>query len=144
LDQIVWTTNPRNDTLGQLVGYIVEFAREYLANTDIKLHLELPREVPTREVSSEKRHHILQVAKEALNNVAKHSGARNVHLGISLQSDEFRIVIQDDGRGFDSAAISPHSNGLLNMRHRIAEIAGTLTIESQPDRGTTVTLSVKI
>ena len=144
LDQIVWTTNPRNDTLGQLVGYIVEFAREYLANTAVALHLELPQEVPTREVSSEKRHHILQIVKEILNNVAKHSNARNVHLRISLPSGELHIAIQDDGQGFDATVISPTSNGLLNMRHRTDEIAGALKIESHPGLGTTITLSVKI
>ena len=144
LDQIVWMTNPRNDSLRQLVNYIAEFAEEYLADATIALRSELPEEVPDREISSEKRHHVLLVVKEALNNIAKHAGARAVHLRVSFQSDELSIIIQDDGRGFDMASIAPTSNGLLNMRQRTAEIAGALIIESHPNIGTTVTLTVKI
>jgi signal transduction histidine kinase len=144
LDQIVWTTNPRNDTLGQLVGYIAEFAREYLANTEIALRLELPAEVPARELSSEKRHHILLVVKEALNNTVKHSDARHVHLHVDLRQDELRIVIRDDGKGFHSTEVAATSNGLVNMQHRMEAIGGKATITSEVSLGTTITLEAKV
>jgi signal transduction histidine kinase/ligand-binding sensor domain-containing protein len=144
LDQIVWTTNPRNDTLGQLVGYLAEFAREYLANTGVSLRLELPAEVPARELSSEKRHHILLVVKEVLNNTVKHSGARHVHLHVDLQQDRLRIVIQDDGKGFHVTEVASTSNGLINMQHRMEAIGGKATITSEVSLGTTITLEAKV
>lgn len=144
LDEIVWTTNPRNDTLEHLVGYIAEFAEEYLSTTDISLRMELPPEIPSREVSSEKRHHVLLVLKEALNNVVKHSAARHVHLRVALEHGMLCVVINDDGKGFDTASIAATSNGLTNMRQRLDEIAGTLKIESHPGRGTTIILSAKV
>jgi signal transduction histidine kinase/ligand-binding sensor domain-containing protein len=144
LDQIVWMTNPRNDTLKQLVDYIVEFAEEYLTDATISLRSELPDEVPNREVSSEKRHHVLLAVKEAVNNVAKHSGATRVHLRIAIDGDKLQIAIRDNGRGFHSEDVTSTSNGLINMRQRMEAAAGEAKIESQAGLGTTVTLSVKI
>jgi len=144
LDEIVWTTNPRNDTLEHLVGYIAEFAEEYLSTTGISLRMELPPEIPSREVSSEKRHHVLLVLKEALNNIVKHAAARHVHLRVALEGGMLRVVIKDDGKGFDPASIAATSNGLTNMRQRLAAISGTLEIESHPGHGTTVTLAAML
>jgi signal transduction histidine kinase/ligand-binding sensor domain-containing protein len=143
LDEIVWTTNPRNDTLEHLVGYIAEFAGEYLAPTGIDLHIELPAQIPPRVVSSEKRHNVLLVVKEALNNIVKHAGASRVQLRVTLAEDELRVVITDDGKGFDPAAVAPTSNGLANMRQRLLAISGALAIDTQPGRGATLTLSAK-
>ena len=144
LDQIVWMTNPRNDNLKQLVDYIVEFAEEYLMDATISLRSELPEEVAEREISSEKRHHILLAVKEALNNVAKHSGARHVHLRIAIEGGKLRIAIQDDGRGFGAGEIASTSNGLANMRQRLEFVGGRTKIDSEPGRGTIVTLLVEI
>jgi signal transduction histidine kinase/ligand-binding sensor domain-containing protein len=144
LDEIVWTTNPRNDTLEHLVGYIAEFTEEYLSTTGISLRMELPPEIPAREVSSEKRHHVLLVLKEALNNVVKHAAARHVHLRVTLDRGMLRVVIKDDGKGFDPASVAATSNGLINMRQRLVAISGTLKIESHPGRGTTVTLAAML
>jgi signal transduction histidine kinase len=144
LDEIVWTTNPRNDTLEHLVGYIAEFSQEYLATTEIELFLELPPEIPVREVSAEKRHHVLLVVKEALNNIVKHADARHVHIRVRIDAGHIVITIQDDGKGFDPSSLAPTSNGLTNMRQRLAAIDGTLKIESEPGRGTTLTLSANL
>lgn len=140
LDQIVWTTNPRNDTLEGLVDYVMEFAEEYLAPTDIELHLELPPEIPDRPLSSDKRHQMLLSVKEALNNAVKYSGARQICIHISLRGDELRIVIRDDGCGFECGNVPRMSNGLVNMRQRMQSIGGEARIESQPGNGTSVTL----
>lgn len=144
LDEIVWTTNPRNDTLEHLVGYIAEFSGEYLDPTGIDLHLELPARIPAREVSAEKRHNVLLVVKEALNNIVKHAEARRIQLRVTLERDELHVMIDDDGKGFAPETIPATSNGLANMRQRLAAIGGTLEIKSQPGQGTRITLAVKL
>lgn len=141
LDQIVWTTNPRNDTLEGLVDYLVEFAEEYLAPAGIELQMELPGDIPDRSVPSDKRHQVLLVVKEALTNIVKHAHARQVRLHIALQQGELRVVIQDNGSGFQTEDVSRTSNGLLNMRHRMESIGGQARIESQPGHGATITLT---
>jgi signal transduction histidine kinase len=141
LDQIVWTTNPRNDTLEGLVDYVVEFAEEYLAPAGIELLLELPAEVPERSVSSDKRHEILLVVKEALNNIVKHAHASQVRLRISFPENELQIVLTDNGSGFQFENVPRTSNGLANMCHRMESIGGNAQIESQPGNGATITLT---
>jgi signal transduction histidine kinase/streptogramin lyase len=144
LHEIVWATNPRNDTLEGLVDYLVEFAEEYFAATNIELLLELPSELPDRPVPSDKRHEVLLVVKEALNNIVKHAGATQVRIQIALQQDELRIVITDNGSGFQLDDVSRTSNGLVNMRHRMESIGGRAQIESQPGSGTTITLTARL
>ena len=144
LHEIVWATNPRNDTLEGLVDYIVEFAEEYLAATDTELLLELPAEIPDHSVSSDKRHQILLVVKEALNNIVKHADARQVRIQIVLRQDELRIVLADNGVGFQAADVSRISNGLVNMRERMESIGGKTQVESHPGSGTTITLISKL
>jgi signal transduction histidine kinase len=140
LDQIVWTTNPRNDTLEGLVDYLVEFAEEYLSSTGIELQMELPGEIPDRSVPSDKRHEVLLAVKEALTNIVRHAHARQVRLHIALPQDALRVVIQDNGAGFQTEDVARTSNGLLNMQHRMESIGGQARIESQPGNGTTITL----
>jgi signal transduction histidine kinase len=82
--------------------------------------------------------------KEALNNVAKYSGAGHVCLRIAFHGDELRIVIKDDGCGFEADNVPRTSNGLVNMRQRMQSIGGEARIESQPGSGTSVTLISKL
>ena len=84
-----------------------------------------------------------RVAQEALNNIAKHSGARQVSLHLDCQPGHLHLRIQDDGLGFDSASIPPGHMGVAIMRERASSIGANLTIKSQPDQGTTVTLEFR-
>jgi signal transduction histidine kinase len=81
-----------------------------------------------------------RVAQEALNNIAKHSGARQVSLHLGCQPDHLHLCIQDDGLGFDAASIPPGHMGVAIMRERASSVGASLTIESQPGHGTMVRL----
>jgi signal transduction histidine kinase/ligand-binding sensor domain-containing protein len=144
LDQIVWTVNPRNDTLERLVGYLGEFADEYLAPTGLTLRLELPIDVPALPVVSEVRHAVLLAIKETLNNVVKHAQAREVSLRVVIAAAALQIVIKDNGQGFDPSEVGAFSNGLANLRQRLGTLGGGTQIESRPGSGTTVTLHVPL
>ncbi len=79
-----------------------------------------------------------RVAQEALNNIAKHSGARHVVLLLDCQPGHLHICIQDDGLGFGASAIPAGHLGVGIMRERAGSIGASLTIESQPGQGATV------
>lgn len=81
-----------------------------------------------------------RVAQEALNNIAKHSGARQVELHLECQSGQLNLCIKDDGLGFDPKSITPEHLGIAIMHERANSISAHLTIESQPGQGTTVEL----
>jgi nitrate/nitrite-specific signal transduction histidine kinase len=94
----------------------------------------------TCDLSQEIKIVFYRVAQEALNNIAKHSGARQVSLHLDCQPDHLHLRIQDDGLGFDTGSIPPGHMGVAIMRERASSIGACLMILSQPDQGTTVTL----
>lgn len=144
LDQIVWTVNPRNDTLERLVGYLGEFAGEYLENTGLKLHLNLPADIPALPVPPDTRHQILLAVKEAFNNAVKHGAATEVTLRITIDDGDLQITVSDNGCGFDGSTIAASSNGLENMEQRMAAVDGRLAVESGPGRGCAVRFTVPV
>jgi two-component system sensor histidine kinase UhpB len=88
---------------------------------------------------------LYRIGQEALNNVAKHARAKTVTLVLSTNEGEAVLGIKDDGVGFDLAtASSGRSLGLLGMRERAALVGGTMTVDSRPKVGTTVSVRVPL
>lgn len=81
---------------------------------------------------------LYRVVQEALTNVLKHADAKRVSVVLQRTSGQVSAVIEDDGRGFSAERIGEHRLGILGMRERVGLVGGTLTIESIPDRSTTV------
>jgi nitrate/nitrite-specific signal transduction histidine kinase len=81
-----------------------------------------------------------RVAQEALNNIAKHSGARQVELCLECQAGQMNLLIKDDGLGFEPDSITPDHMGISIMHERASSIGASLKVESQVGQGTTVEL----
>ncbi len=145
LDEIVWAVNPRYDTLRALVEYLGMFAASFLASAKIRCKIELPGELPPWPLSAGVRYHLFLAVKESLNNAAKHAGAVLVRLQVAWDGERLRIVVADDGCGFDvDVASKAGANGLLNLRERMAELHGECRIESGPGQGTRVVLELPL
>lgn len=80
---------------------------------------------------------VYRIVQEALANVQRHAGANEINVSLFQEGGYLKLVIKDDGRGFDMGNIAP-GNGLANMESRCRENNGTFKIESIPDRGTTI------
>jgi signal transduction histidine kinase len=94
-------------------------------------------------LSSEARHSLFLVVKEAFHNVLKHSHASVVYLRVSETAAGLEITIADDGCGFELAGIPRGGHGLANMRARIAALGGEFQVESAPGRGTKLKMLVR-
>jgi signal transduction histidine kinase len=82
---------------------------------------------------------LFRVLQEALRNAVKHSGARQVEVGLWGTPDEVHLSVSDRGVGFDSeAAKRGRGLGLVSMEERLKLHKGVLSIESQPKQGTTI------
>jgi signal transduction histidine kinase len=136
LDEIVWAVNPANDALPNLANYLCHVAEEFFRASEIRCRLDLDEILPAVSLSSEVRHSLYLVVREALNNVAKHSHATEAWLRIHYQAPILRIVIEDNGRGFEIGPEGAARNGLNNMRSRLKKIGGAFHCDSQPGRGT--------
>jgi signal transduction histidine kinase len=144
LDEIVWAVNPRNDTLANLIDYTGQFATDYLRDAGIRCLLDVPEQTPAREVPANVRHNVFLVVKEALQNIVKHARANEVWLRISTGGPGLLIKVEDNGRGFDRAPQDAWADGLRNMRQRLVEIGGECKIESQPGKGTVITVELPL
>lgn len=140
LDEIVWAVNPRNDTLAHFIDYTGQFALDYLRLAGVRCRLDLPEQPPVRELSTDVRHNLFLVVKEAINNTVKHARATELQLHIAVSEEKLVIVIADNGQGFNPAPALNGADGLDNMRARLADIGGVCWIQSRPGAGAKVTV----
>ena len=100
-------------------------------------------------ISSEIETILYRIIQEALNNVAKHSGATRVALVLRHTADHVHAIIEDNGRGFDARVASHSGNGsgrlgLLGIQERLGMVGGSLKLESAPERGATLLVRIPI
>ncbi|MFO1511899.1 MAG: two-component regulator propeller domain-containing protein [Verrucomicrobiota bacterium] len=143
MDEIVWTINPRNDTLDNLANYVFQYATEYFQNTDVRCRLDVPAELPDHAISTEARHNLFMAVKEAFNNVLKHSAATEVRVGLTVIGNLLTISIADNGKGVSANLSGPAGDGLANMKQRLQRIGGRFAFKSTPGQGTTITLEAR-
>jgi ligand-binding sensor domain-containing protein/signal transduction histidine kinase len=146
LEEIVWAVRPGSDTLQSLVEYIAHFASELFDGNRTRCRLDLPHDLPALSLPPDVRHNIFLIVKEALTNALKHSAANEVRVQAKAAGTTVEIIVDDDGKGFDSTG-SPaleKRNGLGNMRTRADAIGGQLEWVSTPGRGTNVRLVVDL
>ncbi|HEX3798348.1 MAG TPA: sensor histidine kinase [Verrucomicrobiae bacterium] len=143
LYETVWAVNPDNDNLDALGNYICQMVNQLCsrAHFGCRFHMQdLPREV---EVSSQTRHNISMVVKEAVHNVIKHAKASEVTVSMAFTDGILTASVHDDGCGFKLGESSA-GNGLTNMKQRLEDIGGTCWIESAPGKGTTVHVRLRV
>jgi signal transduction histidine kinase len=143
MDEIVWTINPKNDTLDNLANYIFQYAQDYFQDTGVSCRLDVPAQLPDRPLSTEVRHNLFMAVKEALNNALKHAEASEVRIGLSVTDGQMAITITDNGRGFRIDQATSKGNGLENMKQRLAQIGGRLVLETTPGSGTRIRLEAE-
>lgn len=94
------------------------------------------------DASPSQRHALTRITREAVSNALRHGGADRVHLTLESQSGARRLVVQDDGRGFElSEQLTGMGYGMTSMRERAVGLPGRFVVESSPGQGTTVTVA---
>jgi chemotaxis methyl-accepting protein methylase/signal transduction histidine kinase len=123
--------------IGTLVG---SFERASGVSVDVQTEIRerLPEAV---EIA------LYRVLQEALTNVQKHARARHVSIIINRRDDFVQMIVEDDGRGFDTSSVFDEGRtagrlGLLGIRERVALLGGSVNIESAP--GSTTSLYVRL
>ena len=120
MEEVVWTVNPKNDSLPNLASYLSDYTERFLALAQVSCRLEVDSDLPQMPVNPHKSGHnpFLLAVKEALTNAARHAAADKVQLRIRVEGTALRIAIEDDGHGFDVNRPGHSGNGLPNMRNR--------------------------
>lgn len=143
MSDMVWAINPVNDSFEKVLLHMKEFAAEILEPARINYQFSEENIPENTFLNPEQRKNIYLVFKEAINNVAKYSGAEEVSVFLNMNNNILQMIIADNGKGFDTTA-SGTGNGLRNMHTRAEEMGASISITSTPGKGTTIGLYLPV
>ena len=130
------------DIVAGVATLVEEFATSGAADVDLELALD--PEV-TAGLPMTHRVQILQMAREALSNAARHARATRIRLTMRSDAGSIELTVEDDGVGFDVTEEPPAGHlGLANLRQRAAALGGIMTIESSPGKGTRLNIRIPL
>jgi two-component system, NarL family, sensor kinase len=87
---------------------------------------------------------LYRICQEALTNVARHAEVGRATVRLVATPDQVRLVVEDDGRGFDASEVSEGSHGIVGMRERAEVLGGSLQVRSEPGAGTRIEATVPL
>jgi signal transduction histidine kinase len=147
--QFINELSPPSLRTGTLVDAIGRLATQTAETSGLRVEVTTAGRIevmPTRIEAT-----LLRIAQGAISNVVQHAVAERVDITLTVLDQEIILDIVDDGIGFEPLAVQPQrelggprSFGLLAMRDRMAELDGTLTVESSPGGGTSIAASVDL
>lgn len=142
LNDIVWSVNPKNDSLDIIIARMQRYASEVLEARNIAYRFILPH-VPVDELRMDmtKRQNVYLIFKEAVNNLVKYSNATVADITLAVDNDVFTMIVADNGIGFEPGTVR-EGNGMINMRKRAEDIHAQLAIKSTPGTGVMIKLVV--
>ena len=106
--------------------------REYAENAGIEVETSLEAvQLPEAAQLT-----VYRMVQEALTNIGKYAKAQKVLVSVHAHPTHVAVQVRDDGLGFDTATLRPHSHGLAGMRHRVEAAGGRLSLISRPGQGT--------
>ncbi|RPJ60942.1 MAG: sensor histidine kinase [Acidobacteria bacterium] len=114
--------------------------RDFTRRSGIPVSLKMDEE--TLDLSDEQNTCVYRVVQEALTNCARHASASKVAVHVIRNARLLDVVIGDDGKGFERS--NGRGLGLLGMEERARELGGSMSIMSQPGRGTIVSLQIPL
>lgn len=126
-----------------LARYLRDFGKDH----GIETELHVTEDIGENTVGAEAAGQLLRVVQEALANARRHGNAKAVRVSIDREDSRARIIVADDGSGFDAAAVKVGEDGhfgLSFMQKRMTQIDGRVEIDSQPGSGTRVILEVPV
>jgi signal transduction histidine kinase len=116
-----------------LVAALTQTAEDLGARLGIPVLVDLDEDV---EVDADVAEQLLRIVREGLTNAAVHADAHYVTVTLRESTDGCRLVIADDGRGFDPGNVDPTRFGLVSMRERAESLGGSFSVDSATGRGT--------
>ncbi|NOX61240.1 MAG: sensor histidine kinase [Chloroflexi bacterium] len=121
---------------GDLAQALRQHCLSITQRTGLRVHLDAPESLL---LPSHLANELLHVAREAMHNVLKHSGADEAECRVVRDKEGVRLTVQDRGRGFEWEALGPgRGMGLESMRERVAALGGEIHIESEPGWGVAI------
>jgi signal transduction histidine kinase/ligand-binding sensor domain-containing protein len=137
MSDIIWSINPENDSLQQMLIRMKNFVNETVEGKEVAVHWQESEMIARLKLGMAERKNFYLLFKEAIINAVKYANAKNISVQISIDNKIVSLKVSDDGKGFSFESIKP-GNGIKNMKQRALLLNGEATINSSPGKGTTV------
>lgn len=138
MNDIVWAIAPEHDSLLDLTRRMRQHSEEIFAQREIELDFNTPSDDKEFKLNVGVRRDVLLIFKEAVNNVARHSGCSKVSIDFRCEHSSLTLRIKDNGSGFDSGNYESDGQGLRSMARRSKALGGELTVDSMKMYGTDI------
>jgi ligand-binding sensor domain-containing protein/signal transduction histidine kinase len=140
MSDIVWSIDPRRDCLRDVVARLRAFGSGMLEPKGVSWTCEDVSDAGTYELSPDQRRQLYLICKEAINNIARHSGASIATLRIQVRNAHLRAEIEDNGCGMQTR--SGAGLGLKSMRTRAARLGGTVEVSDNNVQGVRIVVTL--
>ena len=142
MSDIVWSVDPRRDSVSDLIARLRAFGSGLLEPKGVQWTCEEASGAGGYEISLDQRRQIYLICKEAINNIARHSGATVARLRIEIRNSRLHAEIEDNGCGIQARV---HTGlGLQSMRMRAARLGGTIEVSENRAPGVCITVSLPL
>ncbi len=142
MSDVVWSIDPRYDSLADFLFYFRIYANELTEAKGISIEMSAGAFENLR-IGPQIKRTLQLVSKEALSNAVKYSGCRSIKYKLSVVNKRISVYIEDDGCGFDLTKVE-RGRGLNNMEKHSRELRGELVIDSSHGKGTRLVLSFPV
>jgi ligand-binding sensor domain-containing protein/two-component sensor histidine kinase len=142
MSDIVWVVNPKRDSLYDLILRLKDSYSDTFSVMGIAFKTNNLEEFSSIKLPMDYKQNLYLIFKEALNNSIKHSKCKQITLEASIEKENIRLKLTDDGSGFDINS-APKGNGINNIRNRAKLIGGNIEVFSSKE-GTTLAFTGKI
>jgi signal transduction histidine kinase len=143
LQDIVWTTQTKDNSFEELLARMRLFGGEILEAKDIDYHFKIDKSLHNLKLSPNVQYDIFMIFKESIHNIVKYAKAKSVEVNFGIKDNLLTLTIQDDGVGFDCFQ-EKEGNGLKNMPHRAENIGGKVEIISIKSKGTNIIFTMPV
>jgi protein-histidine pros-kinase len=132
------TTNLKPPLLQELglIESLRAMTEDMTVDGDYKVDIDLPDNLPSMD--DEKTLAVFRIFQESLTNIRKYANASRIQVCIRVEDGRIRLLISDDGLGFDPTKTGAGGHGISGMRHRAQMFGGNLRVQSAPGKGTQI------
>ena len=143
MSDIVWMIDSKNDKFENIIVKMRTLAAETIGTTSsMKLHLNFDENAKSLKIGMKQRKNLYMIYKESINNIIKYANCKNVWIDLVVNEHLVKLIIRDDGQGFDLKNAS--GNGLIYMKKRSEELEAMFNVDSILGKGTSVTLEFRL
>lgn len=143
MNDIVWMINARNDRFENIIIRMRSHAAEIFEAGNCTLHIYFDEKLNDLKLNMEERKNFYLIYKEAINNIAKYAGCKDVWIDMKMNHNSIMLVIKDNGKGFNMLN-GTKGNGLFNMKKRAEALNGKIKVTSNVGEGTLIELSFEV